>query len=306
MSSTTSIAKIVLLVIAALLSGSELELASAISHSTCSKYESNMGATFDLTDMIRAPGQPSYVVEDGDLPCTKVVEQNFTYIFNVCGAVADSIPEKCLTMSGLSSAGALQVDKRDSSQTDDDFCFVVGSYSESTTTMALLNADDPTQGLSLTYFGDRCNHPPAQRKFTIELTCADKLNPVPSHAFENSHCVYTVTIPSIYGCPVECPVTNRRLCGGNGHCAYDYDNNKAMCFCNHGWSGADCSTESSTASSGSSLNYSPALLGLIITLFVIIAVLVVSIVLMIKQLSAYREDIANYQVLKGDEDSTVV
>ncbi len=68
--------------------------------------------------------------------------------------------------------GALQVDKRDSSQTDDDYCFVVGSYSESTTTMTLLNADDPTQGLSLTYFGDRCNHPPAQRKFTIELTCA--------------------------------------------------------------------------------------------------------------------------------------
>ena len=102
MSSTTSIAKIVL-VLAALLSGELAVL--AISHSTCSKYESNMGATFDLSDMIRSPGQPSYVVEDGDLPCTKVVEQNFTYIFNICGAVADSVPEKCLTMSGLSSAG---------------------------------------------------------------------------------------------------------------------------------------------------------------------------------------------------------
>jgi hypothetical protein len=208
-------------------------------------------------------------------------------------------------MSGLSSAGALQVDKRDTDSNDDDFCFVVGAYSESTTSMQLLDAEDPTKGLSLTYLGDRCNHPSAQRKFTLELQCADKLNPIPSHAFENSHCVYTVTIPSIYGCPVECPVSNRKLCSGNGHCAYDYDNNKAKCFCNHGFGGKDCSTGSSTAS-GEALNYSPALLGLIITLFVIIAVLVVSIVLMIKQLQSYREDIANYQVLKGDEESTVV
>ena len=29
----------------------------------CSKFESNMGATFDLSEMVRGPGQPSYVVE---------------------------------------------------------------------------------------------------------------------------------------------------------------------------------------------------------------------------------------------------
>ena len=46
-----------------------------------------------------------------------------------------------------------------------------------------------------------------------------------------------------------------------------------------------------------------ALLGLIITLFVIIGALVAAVVLMIRQVAAYREDVSNYQILKGgDED----
>jgi hypothetical protein len=44
------------------------------------------------------------------------------------------------------------------------------------------------------------------------------------------------------------------------------------------------------------------MLGLIITLFVIIGILVASVVLMIRQVAAYRDDIANYQLLKGGED----
>ena len=50
------------------------------------------------------------------------------------------------------------------------------------------------------------------------------------------------------------------------------------------------------------LNYSPALLGLIITLFIIIAILVGSLVFMLKQMSAYKEDLTNYQVLKSGEE----
>lgn len=49
-------------------------------------------------------------------------------------------------------------------------------------------------------------------------------------------------------------------------------------------------------SNGESKNYSPALLGLIITLFIIIGILVASVVLMIRQVSAYRDDMTNYQV----------
>lgn len=62
-----------------------------------------------------------------------------------------------------------------------------------------------------------------------------------------------------------------------------------------GYSGKAC-TSKAHSSSEDDLNYSPALLGLIITLFVIIALLVGGIFLMIRQLAAYKEDITNYQV----------
>ena len=57
-----------------------------------------------------------------------------------------------------------------------------------------------------------------------------------------------------------------------------------------------------TSVSTESLNYSPALLGLIITLFIIILLLIAGIGLMIKQIAAYKEDMTNYQVLKSGED----
>jgi hypothetical protein len=72
--------------------------------------------------------------------------------------------------------------------------------------------------------------------------------------------------------------------------------------CSLGYYGSDC-TETSTSSSS---NYSPALLGLIITLFIIVVVLVGSIVFMVRQMNAYKEDLANYQVLKGSEEESAV
>jgi hypothetical protein len=104
-------------------------------------------------------------------------------------------------------------------------------------------------------------------------------------------------MPSIYGCPLECPVTNRHLCSGNGHCAYDWDRVGARCYCNHGWTGADCSD--SDGSQG--LNYSPAILGLSATLFFIVVLLVAGIFLMIQQVKAYRDDMTHYQMLSDGD-----
>jgi hypothetical protein len=110
--------------------------------------------------------------------------------------------------------------------------------------------------------------------------------------------VYEVTMPSVYGCPLECPVAKRQLCGGNGYCAYDSDEHGARCFCNKGFGGSDCTG----ADDGSGRNYSPALLGLIITLFILIGFLVGSLIIMFRQMEAYKTDMAHYQVLKGSED----
>lgn len=275
----------------------------------CTNFDSNMGAKFDLRDLQRTTGQPSYRVEDGDLPCTKYVEQNYTYVFNICGAVQDGIPEKCDDLPGLNTAAALQVNTRGTVAEGDDWCFKVGAYDDKKSKLTLLDQKDPTKGVALTYYGDYCRakegQTPIQRTFKIELPCSDRLNPVPTHAYETTACGYTVYLPSVYGCPIECPVAQRQLCGGNGHCSYDYDKRAARCFCNHGYGGADCTSSDAVVLAPSS--YSPALTGLIITLFVIIGVLVASVTIMIKQVSAYRDDVSNYQVLKGgDEDEKTV
>lgn len=226
-------------------------------------------------------------------------------MFNICAPVQDGIPEKCEDLAGVNTAGALQVNTRGTVAEGDDWCFKVGSYSDMSTKLSLLDESDPTKGVSLTYYGDFCNakagQKPVQRTFRIELSCADRLNPVPTHAYETTPCGYTVYMPSVYGCPIECPVSQRQLCGGNGHCSYDYDKHAARCFCNKGYGGVDCT--GSDSASAAAQSYSPALLGLIITLFVIIGALVAAVVLMIRQVAAYREDVSNYQILKGgDED----
>jgi len=162
------------------------------------------------------------------------VEQNYTYVFNVCGTIPGTLPKTCRNVPQSATAGALQVDKRGTPNDDnDDWCYVAGTYSDSTTSLTLLNHDDPTAGVKLTYTGNLCRNG-KPRTFDVEMTCADRLNPVPLHAFESGPCHYTVAMPSVYGCPVECPVANRHLCGGNGHCAYDEDKAGARCFCNHG------------------------------------------------------------------------
>jgi hypothetical protein len=241
--------------------------------------------------VFRVAGQPEYIVTDGDLPCTTYVEQNYTYYFNICGTVT-SYPQACATLPGLGSTAALQVDERATQDPTDDWCYNVGLF-DLNTKQELLDQEDPTKGVALTYYGDYCgNH--KRREFRIELSCADNLNAVPQHALETSGCQYTVNIPSVYGCPTECPVGGkaRSVCGSNGFCGFDIDANSARCFCNTGYGGADCSTETEAAS----LNYSPVMLGLIITIFIIIFILVGSIILMVRQLSAYKDDLRNYQV----------
>lgn len=208
------------------------------------------------------------------------------------------MPKNCQYVKGVNSASALQVDKRGTlSNENDDFCYVAGYYTDSLTRVSLIDYEDPSKGISITAYGDYCKTS-KQRVFTVNLPCANKLNPIPTHALEVEHCSYVVTMPSVYGCPLECPVSNRELCGGNGHCAYDYDKNAAKCFCNKGFSGDACDVEGSSSTS----SYSPALTGLIISLFVIILTLVGAIVYMYKQVSAYKDDMAHYQVLKGEDD----
>lgn len=44
---------------------------STTSIDTCGRFDSHMGATFDVSELTRNSDQPAYEVTDGDLPCTK-------------------------------------------------------------------------------------------------------------------------------------------------------------------------------------------------------------------------------------------
>jgi L-lactate permease len=70
-----------------------------------------------------------------------------------------------------------------------------------------------------------------------------------------------------------------------------------------GYTGSDCSQ---TVSTTTKLNYSPALLGLIITLFIIVVILGASIAYMVRQMNAYKQDLMNYSILKGQEEENAV
>lgn len=72
-----------------------------------------------------------------------------------------------------------------------------------------------------------------------------------------------------------------------------------ICVCS-GYTGADCTKSESE----SSLNYSPALLGLIITLFIIVCALAAGLLFMVRQIAAYKDDMAHYEVLKGEDESS--
>lgn len=262
----------------------------------CIHYDSQHGATFDLENLVRSANELSYIVEDGNIPCSHHTEKNYTYIFNICGVVEKGLPRSCDNTRGIDIAGAIQIDN---SNTADAVCRVVGDYTQSTFNIQLYDQEDPTKGVELSYTGgEKCSHGNMNRRFIINILCDSGLTARPSHIYELSHCDYTATIPSAFGCPLECPVANREICAGNGECSFDTDKRASRCFCYHGYTGNDCNDKVSDAP----LNYSPALLGVIITLFIVVTLLTVGIVLMIKQMQAFKEDMSHYQILKGDEN----
>lgn len=211
---------------------------------------------------------------------------------------------KKLTLNITSSSptySAVQIDWDLQSNPPVPDCRVVGEYTSTKFEVRLLDLSDPSAGIQLEYEGgEKCTHG-GFRTFNIDMPCADRLNPRPSSAYELKHCAYTSTLPSIYGCPLECPVADRRLCGGHGLCKYDEDEAAARCFCFDGWKGKDCNDKKGDSSDD--LNYSPALLGLIVTLFVIIGFLVAGIVMLIRQVQAYKEDVTHYQMLGGGDEN---
>jgi len=149
-------------------------------------------------------------------------------MFNICGTLTSEIPSSCANLKDINLAAAIQIDY---SNPKTEKCNIVGLYGDTLSKLELLNQNNPSSGVSLTYYGDYCTYG-IQRKFIVKLKCDDKLSPIPTQVYETSKCVYTVEMPTVFGCPMECPVSDRQLCAGKGHCHYDSDAGSARCFCN--------------------------------------------------------------------------
>jgi hypothetical protein len=255
-------------------------------------WDSLTGATFDLSSLVKST---PYEITDGDIPCTPVVEKNYTYFFDICQDVPK--PSNSMVAQCPKSGAALQVDPTNPSN-----CFVAGQLGSQLSWSLIDSATpDPTKGVKLTYSsGEVCHTNNQARTTTLIFDCSNNAIPNPTTAYEVSHCQYQIHLSSFYGCPLECPIAGRQLCGGNGLCAYDKHLKSARCFCDSGFGGAACTDKVSAATAGSS-STSSAVIGLLVTVFIVSLGLAVALVVLVRQIRAYRQDATNYMQITGEE-----
>jgi len=201
------------------------------------QWRSKTGSTFDLQPLTLTDQQASYLIKDGDIPCTPEKEPSYDYVWNFCADVTQaSFPSIC---SDLQAAAAIQyIDRADGYQE----CNVIGLYDtqRDDTYFQLLDEADPSKGVSMKYlFGHRCPTTGKLRTATVNVACANVQSVIDS-ADEPTPCDYELNMRSLHGCPLECPITPLGLCNSHGHCAYDPTAGAPRCYCNHGFGGKEC------------------------------------------------------------------
>ena len=198
---------------------------------------------------MHAPG--SYNFHDAD---NKVL-RNFTYVLNVCG-LAKKPSRSCIN----GTAPAYQTSARGE-------CVALGDSVENSV-WSLLDAEDPTKGVALTYFnGTYCSAFNKQRSIKIRFVCENRMK-IPATTVNEKECQYTVTMATEFGCPTECARPGAQVCGSNGFCGYDTDKKAPGCFCDYGWAGESC-----TSSSGSQGTSKPGCDGVCVALIFVFLLL---------------------------------
>jgi hypothetical protein len=184
-----------------------------------------------------------------------------------------------------------------------DMCHRMGSTATPATMQwSEFEAGDPSRGISLKYIGgDYCaGVANTGRSLTIHILCADDLANVPDvePVEEVQPCQYELWFTSIYGCPLQCGVDKRQLCGGKGACRFDRDLQAPRCFCSSGWGGEACADKVASLAAGVAV--SVAFIMLCLFTCVLICVLI-GVVLMWLKVRTLRLDPRAYASL--DEDA---
>lgn len=115
---------------------------------------------------------------------------------------------------------------------------------------SLIDEEDPSLGVQLTYInGDYDSYCKGNRKFQIQFECENTVRFIPDEIplYEYTPCEYTLSVPSQYGCPIECNIYDFELCGDHGLCGYDNSNGQSRCFCFDQYTGNDCSVYDESA-----------------------------------------------------------
>jgi hypothetical protein len=262
------------------------------------KWKSLAGATYDLQPLeVSDSKKSSYLIVDGDIPCTKATEPTYSFLWNFC---ADITPASFTNdiCAGKTGAAIQYLDRADGYQE----CEVIGHFDpeREDTEFSLLNNQDPSKGVTLKYlYGDRC---PSNvlRSTTINVHCAN-VHAVTMSALEPEKCQYVVEMQSMYGCPKECPITSNGLCNSHGHCHYDPTMKAPYCYCNEGYSGSDCQRSSSSSGGGNSPAYN-AELSILIILMISLVVLVGFVVYTLYRVTAFRKEQADLEYSSVHDD----
>eukprot|EP01035_Chromulina_nebulosa_P020026 gene20026-26002_t len=167
------------------------------------KWTSNSGSSYDLTYLTRSSNQLSYVIIDGDIPCTPETEPSYAYTWNFCQDVTSKSIDRAY---------------------DSYDCYVIGNYNPLKDDLyySQLDLNDPSKGISMRYpSGDRCEIADesgvllnVSRSATIDVIC-DNVKEIIVEAQESSTCQYHLVMKSYYGCPTTCAMTSNGLC--NSH-----------------------------------------------------------------------------------------
>lgn len=269
---------VVAAVLATVLSG------QAASASDCSV--SVKGASWDLSLL-----EETLYTTDGDLECTKEVEQSYTYAFNVCGKAKK--PSGC---TGNGDVGVFQYDPK-----KPDNCYVAGKVTSMS--METLDPKDRAKGVKVTYKNGAVCHTSGNARTTeIEVLCdSAATTPQIDHAAEPlgpKTCLYSINIRSTAGCPLECARdSDGKVCGGHGLCMTDEATDSVHCYCDDGFGGEDCT--SSGTKDENAAGPSVGIIVLAVFLFLLMVGLGVVLFMVVRQVHGYREDTNNYMNLRG-------
>jgi len=279
--------------------------ATPAARAQCAMDYPDVGTTYDLGGLETAG--LGYQVMDSK---HDVESNNFTYVFNICGNLARPPPShtddgsygnNCNATYGHDGSEMYGPSPAYQVSNVNGFCYRLADniHAAESTEWSLVNADNPSRGVVLTYKnGNQCEAGFGRRAFSIYFFCGpDARNPfsVEGHLVEEKdHCEYEVITESTFGCPQQCPVVGGRLCSGAGVCDYDTDAKKSKCFCQPGYTSNDCSEQVVKPSGGLGATG-----GVLIFICILLVALLGVLVYLWNRIRTLRLDPKAYSQLRG-------